>query len=103
MDLSARIKMINKTNGVTVEPQPITHSVEALSEQSKKDTEAFSPNPTEELTPQPTNEEVPNDVLSEILERLDSLTKAVESQATELKKINKHINATQKELKKKKN
>lgn len=98
MDLSERIRSINKTNGVEVKPQPPKRQ---RAQQQKPSIQVAKRDlSVAEMEAALNRARNPENPIDEILERLDRLTEAIEAQAVELKKINKHVNATQKELKK---
>lgn len=90
--LTERIRSINRMNGVERkeeerEKQTEQRMVEAV-EQSWEDAKAEEKKVNTEVT------------IEMLYLEIQALTEAVEKQAEELKKINKHINATQKMLKK---
>lgn len=90
--LTERIRSINRMNGVERkeeerEKQTEQRMVEAV-EQSWEDAKAEEKKVNTEVT------------IEMLYLEVQALTEAVEKQAEELKKINKHINATQKMLKK---
>lgn len=102
IDLSARIQAINRMNGAEHRSTP---------KKAKKEV-SFVPDPkkvwkTDDIegiweTAQEENYiDKSGATLDQIYKELQALTDAVSEQAAELKKINKHINATQKMLKKK--
>lgn len=89
--LTERIRSINRMNGVERkeeerEKQTEQRMVEAV-EQSWEDAKAEEKKVNTEVT------------IEMLYLEIQALTEAVEKQAEELKKINKHINATQKMLK----
>lgn len=90
--LTERIRSINRMNGVERkeeerEKQTEQRMVEAV-EQSWEDAKAEEKKVNTEVT------------IEMLYLEIQALTEVVEKQAEELKKINKHINATQKMLKK---
>ena len=91
MDLSARIRAINKMNGhETPAPQPIEPPVEP---EPVTQEEA-------EMTWADAQREEPEVTLADLKKSIDELKEVIAAQADDLKKINKHVNATQKLLKK---
>ena len=89
MDLSERIRSINRTNGVEVKPQPPKR--QKLQQQEPSLQVAKRELSVAEMEAA-LNSTRNKDPIDEILERLDRLTEAIEAQAAELKKINKHVN-----------
>lgn len=95
VNLSDRIKMINRSTHLTQDTQA---SAPAPVDEQKKDIRRTRPVSDEELAevllqPEPAT-------IDDILAQLKKLTEAIEAQSLDIKKINKHVNATQKELKK---
>ena len=97
IDLSARIQAINRMNGVEHKPTKKTSKLK------KEPKENSATNPVEAIWDEArANSTFSKEIvtLEQVYSELQALTTAVSEQTAELKKINKHINSTQKMLKK---
>lgn len=95
IDLSSRIQMINRTNQMEnfspisqEEPLSVT-TTEAIWEETKE-------SPVSESISEP----VETITLEDLAKKIDALVEVVNENTAMLAKINKHVNATQKMLKK---
>lgn len=101
IDLSARIQAINRMNGVEHKPTPKKAKKEVIAPDPKKVWKADDIEGIWETAKEENYIDKSGVTLDQVYQELRALTDAVSEQAAELKKINKHINATQKMLKKK--
>lgn len=101
IDLSARIQAINRMNGTEHKATPKKAKKEVIAPDPKKVWKTDDIEGIWETAQEENYIDKSGATLDQIYQELRALTDAVSEQAAELKKINKHINATQKMLKKK--